>query len=81
MTSKDKFKMRTAMRALHASVTAERVAAAVEREMVSLDNPGFCLACGADADECEPDARNYECEECGERRVFGAQECLFMITS
>lgn len=37
---------------------------------------GFCLNCGAERDCCEPDACNYECEECGERQVFGAEECL-----
>lgn len=39
---------------------------------------GFCLACGAARDCCEPDARNYECEECGERQVFGAEELIIM---
>lgn len=37
-------------------VTVNRVMRAVEREMTSLDNPGYCLACGAEADSCEPDA-------------------------
>jgi hypothetical protein len=27
----------------------------------------------------EPDARNYLCEACGERRVFGAEEILLMM--
>lgn len=39
---------------------------------------GVCIACGATRECCEPDARNYECEECGERKVFGAGELLFM---
>ena len=39
---------------------------------------GVCLACGAERDCCEPDARNYKCEECGERRVFGLEEALLM---
>ena len=40
---------------------------------------GMCLACGALAyDGCEPDARGYECEECGARKVYGAEECLIM---
>ena len=42
------------------------------------DNSGFCLACGAQAYGVEPDARRYECEECGERKVYGAEECLLM---
>lgn len=40
---------------------------------------GFCLACGAEAYGVEPDARGYECEECGERAVYGAAECLMMM--
>jgi predicted amidophosphoribosyltransferase len=64
---------------IHPSITAARVLEAVESEMTSLDNPGFCLACGADADGCEPDARNYECEECGKKAVYGAEECLLML--
>ena len=64
---------------LHRSITPNRIMAAVEREMSSLDNPGFCIACGEDADGCEPDARNYECEHCGERKVFGAQELLMEV--
>lgn len=62
---------------LHSSVTSERVCEAVERGMTTLDNPGLCVACGADADGCEPDARAYRCEECGKRAVYGAQELLF----
>lgn len=40
-------------------------------------NIGFCLNCGFEQD-CEPDARGYECEDCGEHRVFGAEEILIM---
>lgn len=39
---------------------------------------GFCIACGASRDCCEPDARNYECEDCGKETVFGAQELVLM---
>ena len=64
---------------IHDSVTIDRVAEAVTTEMYRLDNPGFCLACGDDADGCEPDARHYQCVSCGARAVFGAQEVLFML--
>jgi len=61
---------------IHSSVTAARVTSAVEREMTSLDNPGFCLACGEEAMGVEPDARKYECEYCGAHEVYGASELL-----
>lgn len=55
------------------------VMAAVESEMFGLENPGFCIECGEQQDGCEPDAREYECEFCGARAVFGAQEVLLML--
>ena len=64
---------------IHPSVTPERVMEAVERELGSLDNPGFCVRCGADAEGVEPDARKYDCESCGEPGVYGASELLIMI--
>lgn len=57
----------------------KRVMAAIERSYTLLDNPGFCMSCGNEQDGCEPDARNYKCEKCGEKQVFGAEECLFML--
>jgi hypothetical protein len=39
---------------------------------------GFCIACGEQAFSVEPDARCYECESCGEKRVYGAQEIAVM---
>ena len=64
---------------MHPSITADRVAGAVERRMGSLDNPGFCVACGADAEGVEPDARRYPCECCGERGVYGADDLLIRL--
>jgi ribosomal protein L37E len=43
------------------------------------DFMGFCLACGEEAYGVEPDARDYECESCGQPRVYGAGECLMML--
>jgi hypothetical protein len=63
---------------IHKSVTQDRIIAAVERGMHTLDSPGLCVFCGADADGVEPDARKYECESCGKRGVYGAEELLFM---
>jgi hypothetical protein len=64
---------------IHPSVTADRVGEAVERELTALDNPGFCLACGAEADGCEPYAEQYLCESCGEAAVYGAAEILIAM--
>jgi hypothetical protein len=63
---------------VHKSITEARVLEAVESEMFGLENPGFCLSCGEDADGCEPDARNYTCEACDAQRVYGASELLIM---
>jgi len=67
------------MTKIHPSLTVERVQEAAERQMFGTDNPGFCIACGEEQEGCEPDARNYECESCGERKVYGAEEIMFML--
>jgi hypothetical protein len=64
---------------VHPSLTVDRVLEAVQREATSLDNPGFCTACGEEADDCEPDARKCRCASCGQHAVYGAQELLIMM--
>lgn len=49
-----------------------------EIESATNDSQGFCLACGELNDMVEPDARHYECEVCGSRQVFGAEELVLM---
>ena len=61
---------------LHRNITMELIQDACERRLSSLDNPGFCIECGHEQDGCEPDARKYECESCGEATVYGAEELL-----
>lgn len=53
--------------------------AAVKESLFGRGSIGICIRCGAERDECEPDARNYECWECGEHAVFGAEEILIHI--
>lgn len=65
---------------LHPSITEQRIIEAVQRHHSSLDNPGFCIECGADAEGCEPDAERYECESCGKRAVYGAEQLLLIAT-
>ena len=55
-------------------VTLDQILAAIEAD----DNLGFCVSCGSEAYGVEPDAREYECEECGEPQVYGADELLIM---
>lgn len=60
---------------MHDSITAERIIDAVNAD----DNLGFCIACGDDASNVEPDARKYKCHSCGEHAVYGAEELLLHI--
>ena len=64
---------------LPGNLTYEKIADAATRAMCSLDNPGFCIACGHEQEGCEPDARRYICESCGEKQVYGAEELCIMI--
>ena len=49
-----------------------------KEQMFGMGNDGICLACHNVQGGCESDARNYECESCGERKVFGAEELVLM---
>jgi len=42
------------------------------------EDPGFCIQCGGETFGVEPDARCYECDECGERSAYGMEELLIM---
>ena len=53
-------------------IEMERIIQAVEAD----NHIGFCTSCGEEADGCEPDARQYECECCGERAVYGAEHLM-----
>jgi hypothetical protein len=53
-------------------IEMERIIEALEAD----DNIGFCTACGEEADSCEPDAREYECDACGAYSVYGAEELM-----
>jgi hypothetical protein len=64
---------------MHESLTPDRIMTAVENQLTGLDDPGFCIACGADAYGVEPDARRYKCEACGEKAVYGAQELALRL--
>lgn len=50
--------------------------ARIMRAIESGEHIGFCKACGQSQGGCEPDARNYTCESCGQAEVYGAEEML-----
>jgi hypothetical protein len=60
----------------HKSLTDEVILEATVRRNSFLDDPGFCVSCGHEQGQCEPDAREYECEVCGEKAVYGDEELL-----
>jgi hypothetical protein len=39
---------------------------------------GICRGCGARRGTCEPDARDYPCDSCGEDSVYGLEELIVM---
>ena len=41
---------------LHESIAQNRIADLIDRAESPLDSPGLCIACGADAEDVEPDA-------------------------
>lgn len=49
-----------------------------EYEELREEYVGFCIECGAERDSCEPDARGYKCDECGNPKVYGIEELLIM---
>jgi hypothetical protein len=59
------------------TLTLDIVLAALESDAYL----GFCLACGAEHDGVEPDARRYRCTECGLHKVYGAEELLMMLSA
>lgn len=61
---------------IHKDIDIDIVMEAVENVDMFM---GFCIKCGSEAFGVEPDAREYECESCGENGVYGAEELLFML--
>ena len=59
-------------------IDLDALISAAEESMFGMGNAGFCIACGEERDGCESDARNYPCDACGERKVYGAPELILM---
>jgi hypothetical protein len=63
---------RTLALALLRKFTAAQIREAMDEQA------GFCTACGYMQDCCEPDAREYVCDDCGEAKVYGAEELALL---
>lgn len=66
----------------HPSLTPARIERAVRRTMRDEAYLGFCVACGRQHSNVEPDACGYPCtaRKChGSRTVYGAEELLFRV--
>lgn len=59
-------------------ITHDELIDAAEENEFGLGNIGYCTSCGAESDQCEPDARKLTCDECGKDTVYSAQELLLM---
>ena len=64
---------------IHQSITPDRVTETIEQSQVLLDSPGFCIACGEEAEGVEPDACRYSCDSCGQPGVYGAEQLLILL--
>lgn len=63
---------------MHKSITAEKIIQAVNENTFGTGAYlGYCTECGAEHEGVEPDARKYNCTECGAMSVYGAEELLF----
>ena len=62
-------------------LTVDMISDGFKREAFGTENPGFCIVCGVEHGECEPDARNYPCDSCGTLTVFGAAELLMYVVA
>ena len=54
-----------------ARITLDQILNAVQDDYI-----GICIAGGNEQEGVEPDARGYECDACGKRKVYGAEELL-----
>lgn len=48
----------------------------IEYNMQTGESMGMCIQCAYEQPDVEPDAREYECDECGHLSVYGAEELL-----
>lgn len=50
----------------------------IEEIIYGDNNVGFCIKCGCEMHGVEPDACKYECPDCKESAVYGAEMLVVM---
>ena len=68
-------------RALHVSLTPDVIEDAARECMFGEAMIGFCIDCGTEHHDCEPDAKRRHCYECGMPAVYGAEQLLLMTVA
>ena len=63
---------------LHASSTQDRIADLIDPAEATHESPGLCVACGADAEDAEPDAAKTICDCCSRLAVYGVELIVVM---
>jgi len=57
---------------------SEEILRMAEEQEFGMGSDGICINCNNVQGGCEPDAREYTCEACGEDKVYGATELVLM---
>lgn len=63
------------------NLSEEELLEAVKESMFGMESLGFCRYCGEEATGVEPDAERYECDSCGKRGVYGAEQILLLTVA
>jgi DNA-directed RNA polymerase subunit RPC12/RpoP len=68
------------IRALEAgTLCQDRILELAQQQMFGTEDVGMCLECGHEQHGVEPDARDYACQQCGTKAIFGAQELMMTL--
>ena len=51
---------------------------ACQETMKDEDDPGVCIACGAETGGVKPDAEAYACNECAKHTIDGAEQVILL---
>lgn len=65
----------------HHTLTIRKMNRAIVRRMTTLANPGFCIVCGRNYKDCEPDTQARLCtnKKCNKLTVYAPEEILLRI--